>query len=162
MEPQQEKLQEVVQGVVDELKIKAKQKKLKLVLQKSKLPLPSFPMDAAKIRNIILNIIDNAIRYTRKGSITLYLTPQPKNRVFQTKSVLITIKDTGEGMSKEELQHLFESFSRGKTGTKMWTEGAGLGLYIAKQFVQMHNGKIWAKSPGKGKGSTFYVELPMQ
>ena len=162
MEPQKAKLQEVVQGVVDELKIKAKQKKLKLVLQESKPPLPSFNMDPTKVRNIILNIIDNAIRYTDKGSITLYLTPQPENRMFQTKSVLITIKDTGEGMSKEELQHLFESFSRGKTGTKMWTEGAGLGLYIAKQFVQMHNGKIWAESPGKGKGSTFYVELPMQ
>ena len=162
MEPQKAKLQEVIQGVIDELQLKAKQKKLKLVLQESKLPLPSFNMDPAKVRNIILNIIDNAIRYTDKGSITLYLTPQPENRVLQTKSVLITIEDTGEGMSKEELQHLFESFSRGKTGTKMWTEGAGLGLYIAKQFVQMHKGKIWAKSPGKGKGSTFFVELPMQ
>lgn len=161
MEPQKAKLQEVVQGVLDELKLKAKQKKLKLVLQKSKLPLPSFNMDPAKVRNIILNIIDNAIRYTNKGSIVLELTPQPEDRILQTKSVLITIKDTGEGMSKEELEHLFESFSRGKTGTKLWTEGAGLGLYIAKQFVQMHKGKIWANSPGKGKGSTFFIELPV-
>ncbi|MCH7828509.1 HAMP domain-containing histidine kinase [Patescibacteria group bacterium] len=161
MEPQKAKLQEVLQGVVDELKIKAKQKNLKLVLRKPKLPLPSFNLDPAKMRNVVLNIIDNAIRYTAKGSITLRLTPQPENRNLQTKSVLITIKDTGEGMSKEELQHLFESFTRGKTGTKMWTEGAGLGLYIAKQFVQMHKGKIWAKSPGKGKGSTFFIELPV-
>tara|TARA_Y100000310_G_C20293717_1_gene628378 strand:- start:326 stop:523 length:198 start_codon:yes stop_codon:yes gene_type:complete len=65
-------------------------------------------------------------------------------------------------MSKEELRHLFESFSRGKAGTKMWTEGAGLGLYIAKQFVEMHKGRIWATSLGKGKGSTFFVELPVQ
>jgi len=71
MEPQKAKLQEVVQGVVDELQIKAKQKNLKLVLQKPELSLPSFSMDPAKVRNIVLNIIDNAIRYTNKGSITL-------------------------------------------------------------------------------------------
>ena len=162
MEWQKAKLQEVIQEVIDELQIKAKQKRLKLVLQQPKLPLPSFNMDPVKVRNIVLNIIDNAIRYTRKGSIILTLSSQPANRTFATKNALITIKDTGEGMSKEELRHLFESFSRGKTGTKMWTEGTGLGLYIAKQYVQMHKGRIWAKSPGKGKGSTFFVELPVQ
>ena len=118
-------------------------------------------MDSSKIRNIILNIIDNAIRYTKKGSIIIQLIPQPKNRNLQTKSVIIAIKDTGEGMSKHELQHLFESFSRGKTGAKMWTEGAGLGLYIAKQFIHMHKGKIWAKSAGIGRGSTFFIQLPV-
>ena len=162
MEWQKAKLHDVVQGVIDELQLKAKEKKLKLILQKPDIPLPSFNMDPVKVRNVILNIIDNAIRYTNKGSVILQLTAQPENRSFQTKDVLITIKDTGEGMSKEDLQHLFESFSRGKTGTKMWTEGAGLGLYIAKQFVQMHKGKIWAESSGKGKGSTFYVKLPVQ
>lgn len=162
MEPQKVKLQEVVDRVVDELQIKAKQKKLKLVLQKTKLPLPSFHMDPPKVRNIVLNILDNAIRYTTKGSITVSISLQQKQRPYETKSALIAIKDTGEGMSKGELNHLFESFSRGTTGSRMWTEGAGLGLYIAKQFVQMHKGKIWAKSPGKGKGSTFFVQLPMQ
>ena len=161
MEWQKAKLHDVVQGVIDELQIKAKEKKIKLILQKPDTPLPSFNMDPIKVRNIILNIIDNAIRYTGKGSITLTFIPKPENRSLQTKNVLITIKDTGEGMSTEELGHLFESFSRGKTGSKMWTEGAGLGLYISKQFVQMHKGRIWAESDGAGKGSTFFIELPV-
>lgn len=161
MDWQKTKLEDVIKSVVSELQIKAKQKKLKVTLQKLKIPLPSFNMDPSKVRNVILNIIDNAIHYTNKGSITIQLIPQPKNRALQTKSVLIAIKDTGEGMSKQELQHLFESFSRGKTGAKMWTEGTGLGLYIARQFVQMHKGKIWAESAGAGKGSTFFIQLPV-
>jgi signal transduction histidine kinase len=72
------------------------------------------------------------------------------------------VSDTGEGLTKEEKEKLFEMFSRGTAGTKFWTEGAGLGLYIARKFVEMHNGKIWAESEGRGKGSTFYVELPMR
>ncbi|MDZ4232078.1 MAG: ATP-binding protein, partial [Candidatus Pacearchaeota archaeon] len=90
------------------------------------------------------------------------VTAKPENRNLATRSVVISVKDTGEGMAKEEIEHLFESFSRGKAGSKMWTEGAGLGLYIAKQFVSMHKGRIKAESPGKGKGSTFTVELPVQ
>src|SRR3989344_549482 len=158
VEWQKAKLQEVVQSVIDELQIKTKEKKLKLSLEKPIL-LPSFNMDPAKIRNIVLNIIDNAIRYTAEGSITVTLSAQPENRNLPTTSALIKIQDTGEGMGQQELQHLFESFSRGRTGAKMWTEGAGLGLYIAKQVVNMHKGRIWAKSAGKGKGSTFFVQI---
>ena len=86
-------------------------------------------------------------------------------RIYQqpeSQTLLIKISDTGAGMTQQEISKLFESFSRGTTGTKRWTEGAGLGLYIAKQFVHMHKGKIWAESEGKDKGSTFFIELPMQ
>ncbi|MDP2966885.1 MAG: ATP-binding protein, partial [bacterium] len=65
-------------------------------------------------------------------------------------------------MTEDEISTLFESFSRGTAGTRFWTEGAGLGLYVAKKFVEMHNGKIWAESPGRGKGSTFYIELKIR
>ncbi len=56
---------------------------------------------------------------------------------------------------------MFESFSRGAAGTRLYTEGVGLGLYVAKKFVEMNKGKIWAESKGKGKGSIFYIELPI-
>jgi len=161
MEWEKTKLEDVIQGAIDELKIRAKKRKLKIIFEKPELPLPSFQMDPAKLRNSILNILDNAMKYTLKGSITITLSPKPANRSLETETVLISVKDTGEGMTTEELSHLFESFSRGKTGTKMWTEGAGLGLYIAKQFIAMHKGKIWAESQGKGKGSTFFIELPV-
>jgi signal transduction histidine kinase len=72
------------------------------------------------------------------------------------------VTDTGPGMIKDEVDNLFQSFTRGITGQRVWTGGSGLGLYIAKKFVDMHNGKIWAESGGQGKGSTFYVELPIK
>ena len=105
------------------------------------------------MRQVILNIIDNSIRYTEKGGITIEIK---NDKNFLT----IIISDTGEGMTKNEIGYLFNSFSRGKAGNRMWSEGAGLGLYIAKKFTQMHYGKIWAKSKGKKQGSTFYIRLP--
>ena len=74
----------------------------------------------------------------------------------------INISDTGDGLGQEEISHLFTSFTRGKTGIRLWAEGAGLGLYIAKKFLELHNGKIWVESLGKGRGSTFYIELPIR
>jgi len=76
--------------------------------------------------------------------------------------VRVTISDTGEGMTKEELSKMFQSFSRGMAGTKLYTQGAGLGLYVARKYMEMHKGKIWAESEGKGKGSTFYIEIPVK
>jgi len=155
-------IEDVVKSVVEELKNEARNKNIYLKWEKSPVPLVSgrikkFPtqvyIDKEKIRQVILNIIDNAIRYTTDGGITI------KTEIKNNKCK-IEIKDTGEGMTHEEIRHLFESFSRGKAGTRLWTEGAGLGLYIAKKFVDMHKGKIWAESPGKGKGSTFHIELP--
>ena len=74
----------------------------------------------------------------------------------------IEVSDTGAGMTKAELSKMFESFSRGAAGTRLYTEGVGLGLYVARKFIEAHDGKVWAKSKGKDKGSTFYIELPMK
>jgi signal transduction histidine kinase len=65
-------------------------------------------------------------------------------------------------MEKEEIDKLFDIMVRGKAGTQYWTEGAGLGLYIARKFVEMHGGKVWAESEGREKGSAFFIELPIK
>lgn len=157
---------ELIESVVEEIKIKAQEKKLKLLFEKPEKPLPQVNLDEEKIRNVLLNILDNAIRYTKKGKVTVGAYAKkasPENKGDGGNgSVVIEVKDTGDGMTKEELSHLFESFSRGTAGTRMWTEGAGLGLYIAKQFMNLHKGRIWAESEGRGEGSTFFVELPVQ
>jgi len=145
---------EIIKEVISELSIKAKEKNLYLNFE-AKGEIPKVLIDREKIRQVILNLVDNGIRYTQEGGVTIRL--QIANGRLQ-----IVISDTGEGLTKEEKEKLFERFSRGSAGTKFWTEGAGLGLYIAKKFVEMHNGKIWAESEGKGKGSTFYVELPIR
>lgn len=153
-EPEETQVEEVVDSVVQELKITAEQKKLYLKLEKPKVPLPKVFLDKDKMRQVLLNLLNNAIKYTKEGGITIKL--QTINYKLRT-----IIQDTGEGMTKEDLAKLFESFSRGTVGTQISAEGAGLGLYIARKFVEMHKGKIWAESEGKNKGSTFYVELPL-
>jgi len=155
-------IEEIISSLIAELQIKAKEKGLSLKFVKPKSPLPEVLVDKAKIRQAIFNIIDNAIRYTNNGGVTVKVKSQKSNLKTDKESLLIEISDTGEGMTKEEVSKLFVSFSRGSAGTKFWVEGAGLGLYIAKKFIDFHNGKIWAESPGKGKGSTFYIELPLK
>jgi signal transduction histidine kinase len=151
---EKEDLREIIKEVISELSIKAKEKNLYLKFEEPK-EFPKVLLDREKIRQVILNLVDNAIRYTQKGGVTVKL--QIANGRLQ-----IVVSDTGEGLTKEEKEKLFERFSRGTAGTKFWTEGAGLGLYIARRFVEMHKGKIWAESEGRGKGSTFYIELPIR
>ena len=76
--------------------------------------------------------------------------------------LLITISDTGGGMTKDDLEKVFETFSRGTVGVSAYIEGAGLGLYIARKFVEMHGGRVWAESEGKSKGTTFSIELSLK
>jgi signal transduction histidine kinase len=152
---------DVIKGTIEEIGIKAQEKKLKLVFENPEEPTPQVNLDEEKIRNVLLNILDNAIRYTKKGKITIRAY-QKQEDSQKNSGVVVEVKDTGDGMTQEELSHLFESFSRGRAGTRMSTEGAGLGLYIAKQFMNLHKGKIWAESQGRGEGSTFFVELPIQ
>jgi signal transduction histidine kinase len=147
-------LREIIREVINELSIKAKEKNLYLKFEEPKEVFETL-LDREKIRQVILNLIDNSIKYTQEGGVTIKL--QTLNNKFQ-----IAISDTGEGLTKEEKEKLFEKFSRGTAGTKFWTEGAGLGLYIAKEFIEMHKGRIWAESEGRGKGSTFYVEIPVR
>lgn len=110
-------------------------------------------LDVGKIKQVIGNIIDNSIKYTPRGSIQVSLKKSSDNKI------LITVSDTGIGISKDTLPTLFEKFSRAKDAGKTNTTGTGLGLYVAKQMVEAHGGRIWAESDGVGKGSRFKVEL---
>lgn len=153
VEPKKACIEEMILGIIEELKIKADEKKIYLKFQQPLNPLPKVIIDPDKIRQVILNIIDNAIRYTTVGGIRVEAEIKgPKFKVI--------ISDTGEGMTREEISNMFESFSRGTAGGRLWTEGSGLGLYVSRRFVEMHQGKVWVKSEGKGKGSTFFIELP--
>lgn len=146
-------LEEMIDNMVRELRGLAKNKNIYLRWEKPKKPLPKILLDREKIRQVILNVIDNGIRYTERGGVTIRIKIQGTNYQIQ-------VIDTGEGMTKREISHLFKTFTRGSAGQRTWTEGVGLGLYIGKKFAEMHGGKIWAESKGRGKGSTFYIELP--
>ena len=109
--------------------------------------------DMEKIRQVILNVIDNAIKYTEKGSITVTVA---KDAAIGMERVDIT--DTGMGISPDEKEKLFQKFSRG-AGGKTNTGGSGIGLYLAKQISEAHGGSIAIDSPGVGLGSTFSILL---
>ena len=148
-------IEDVVDSVVDELKIQAQKKNLNLEWKKPSRKSLKVKADSDKIRQVIMNLVDNAIRYTEKGSIIINL----KNN--DSKEIVLSVKDTGIGLDEEGIKSLFKRFVRGKTVPKMYTEGTGLGLYIAKKIIEAHKGKIWAESEGIGNGSTFYMGLPL-
>ncbi len=109
--------------------------------------------DGPKLKQVILNLIDNAVKYTPKGSIHIHL--------FETtdKKIRLEIKDTGVGIAPLTMPKLFAKFSRAENASETNILGTGLGLYVAKMMVEAFEGKIWAESEGEGKGSTFVVEL---
>ncbi|MBZ1356721.1 MAG: HAMP domain-containing histidine kinase, partial [Candidatus Nealsonbacteria bacterium] len=147
-------IEDIIQSCYEKMETEAKKKNLKLIWQRPKKPLPKIEIDSFKIRQAILNLIDNALKYTKEGQIEI--KAEKNNSTLQ-----ISVKDTGEGLTKEEQKNIFESFTRGEAGIAYWIEGAGLGLYMAKKYLELHQGKIWAESKDKGKGSTFYIELPI-
>ena len=160
MDFQENKIVDFIEKSIKELKIVAEKEGLYLKMQSEVDEDQIVEFDESRFRQVILNIIDNAIKYTKEGGITISLKSQKLESGRD--SVLIEIADTGEGMTEEEVKNIFESFSRGSAGDLMHAEGAGLGLYIAKKFVDMHNGSIWIESDGKGKGTSFFIELPAE
>jgi signal transduction histidine kinase len=109
--------------------------------------------DQGKIKQVIGNIIDNAIKYCPQGGIHVWLAHKPDNKI------LVTISDTGVGIHPDVLPRLFEKFTRAPDASKTNIMGTGLGLYVARKMIEAHNGRIWAESPGVGKGSSFFIEL---
>lgn len=113
--------------------------------------------DSGKVVQIIGNLIENALKYTPRGLISIHLS---KNTSART--VTFSIKDTGIGMSHETKKKIFSKFTRAHNAHEVNVGGTGLGLFIARQLVEAHKGRIWAESDGEGKGSTFYFELPAE
>ena len=111
-------------------------------------------IDVGKIKELLSNLIDNAIKYTEEGGVTV--------SIESTDTLArVLIKDTGIGISKENAARLFQKFIRTEQTKKMDSGGSGLGLFVGKTFVEGHGGRVYAESEGEGKGSTFIVELPL-
>jgi signal transduction histidine kinase len=146
--------EELVENVIEELETTAKKKKLKLIYKKPKKALPKVRIDREKIRQVVMNLIDNAIKYTEKGKVQVEL------KLIKNK-ILFSVSDSGMGIEEGDMINLFKKFSRGQGTSVIHTEGTGLGLYVARQMIESHKGKIWAESEGKGKGAKFIFELPI-
>jgi len=155
LKKEETQIEKIIEEIIEELNPSAKEKGIYLKLEVEE-GLPKIKLDRTKIKTAIFNVIDNGIKYTRKGGVTIRL----KIKDLRLK---IIVKDTGIGLAKEEIKTLFtEFFERGKEAEKIYTTGRGIGLYVAKNIIEAHRGKIWAESEGKSKGSTFYIELPLE
>jgi len=108
--------------------------------------------DPDRVREVITNVFDNAVKYTSEGSVKLGITGN--DQVVQ-----IRISDTGPGISKEDLPHLFQKFYRVDNSATRSVGGTGLGLFICKKIIELYKGTIWAESE-LGKGTAFYINLP--
>jgi len=142
---------EVAVKTSEELSINAEKKGLKLICGIPKDQKYFINGDKEKLRQILINLIDNSMKYTEKGQIEINMTSN-------NKKIITTIKDTGVGIEKGEEESLFDKFSRGEGG-KLNASGSGLGLYLVREIAKAHDGRVWAESEGVGKGSTFFVEL---
>jgi signal transduction histidine kinase len=115
------------------------------------------PADSERIRFVFQTLLDNAISYTPKGGkINAGLS-----LLIDEEKVQITISDTGIGISRESMKHLFTRFYRADNGRRTDTEGMGIGLYLSRKIIEKHGGKMWVESAGEGKGSKFCIVLPM-
>jgi two-component system sensor histidine kinase VicK len=111
--------------------------------------------DRLRLYQVFANLLNNAIKFTEEGSITITVQKIQKIRDIN-EEVLVSVKDTGTGIDAEILPRLFSRFA-----TKSQTSGTGLGLFISKGIIEAHNGNIWAENNTDGKGATFSFTLPI-
>lgn len=144
-----------VKFVINSYKEESEKRGIKVEFKKTEKKLPLVLIDLEKMRLAIQNLFDNAMRYTRSdGKVTVSL-----KRV--KKEIEVSIKDTGAGIPKDQQERVFTKFFRAANVMRMETEGSGLGLFITKNIIEAHGGKIWFESE-EGKGSTFHFTLPIK
>jgi len=149
------KIDEIAESVVEAFEEEIEGKQIKFQFEKPKEQLPRVFVDVEKIKMAIQNLVDNAIRYTlERGQVTVALKGVNEEIEF-------SVKDTGVGIPKEQQERVFTKFFRGANVIRLETEGSGLGLFITKNIIEAHGGKIWFESE-EGRGSTFYFTLPVR
>jgi signal transduction histidine kinase len=146
-------LGDLIAQVSEGLEIQAHEKEVTLHIEVAA-NLPQVEADEQRITQVLFNLISNALRHTpAAGTITV-------SAELREDRVLVSVRDTGTGISPEDLPHVFERFYRADRSRARSTGGSGLGLTIAKQIVEAHGGQIWAQS-WLGAGSTFAFSLPL-
>ena len=150
-------IMKMAQEVVISCKAMAKRKKIELGFKKINNEIPEAKVDIEKMSVVIQNLVDNAIHYTKPGGKVNVSIEYLKDQ----NNILILVADTGIGIPKNQQKRIFKRFFRGVSATKMETVGTGLGLFIAKNIVESHGGKIWFES-AENKGTTFYFTIPVK
>lgn len=168
-------LEPILDEIINELEFKATSRNLYLKLEKPE-KIFTINADREKLKAALFNIVDNAVKYTEKGGVDIKVHPVKSasqseavpsgagqfNGVKNHDTVKIIISDTGIGIPKEKLANIFnQMFERTEEAKRVSSIGSGIGLYLSGQIIKSHHGKVWVESEGEGKGSTFYIELPI-
>lgn len=111
--------------------------------------------DVTRLRQILLNLVGNAIKFTSSGSVTVTLTPEPTSKPGEV-GIHFAVSDTGIGIAHETLERLFQPFTQADSSTKRMFGGTGLGLVITKRLAEAMGGRVWVESE-EGQGSTFHA-----
>jgi signal transduction histidine kinase len=148
-------MEDLITSVVDELRDRGADKGVKVVWKLKKTGEKNVYMDDEKVRHVVFNYVDNAIKYTSKGSVKVTYE-------IENKGMVVRVKDNGIGFDKEDEANFFQKFYRGKNVKGTNVNGTGLGIYVCRKFIEAHGGRVWAKSEGKGKGGEFGFWLPLK
>jgi signal transduction histidine kinase len=167
-EPVPTQLEDVVENSIKEISLLANAKGCKVSFLKPSQKLPKILIDPSLMRQVLYNLITNAVKYSNKdfGRTDIELTPEGTD-------ILISVKDNGVGIPKEVQPRIFEKFFRADNARKIQAGGSGLGLYVAKMIVEASGGEIWFESPARHasrsdgggqeeKGTAFYVRIPIE
>ncbi|MBI3337108.1 MAG: ATP-binding protein [Candidatus Staskawiczbacteria bacterium] len=148
------KINSILEEIVSELEFKASSKNIYLKLEKSE-QIIEINADRERLKGALFNIIDNSIKFTTKGRVSVSVKSSENGKV------LVKVQDTGIGIPKEKIKTMFETQFERTEQAQQTATGSGIGLYLSTQIIKYHNGKVWAESEGEGKGSIFYIELPL-
>lgn len=146
----------LAEETINSWKAGAKERGLELVFETDNHSPYTINGDREWIREVIVNLTDNALKMTEKGFVKL------KVEKLGIEKIKLSVSDSGVGIDGETMKRLFQKLEKGQEGWKKDVYGTGMGLYLSKKIVEEgHNGRIFASSEGAGKGATFYVELPV-
>ena len=150
-------IEDIVEPLLESYRIEMERRGIDFKIKKPKEKTPTVAVDNEKITLVIQNFLDNAMKYTPKGGSVEISIDYDKD----INRVRVSVKDSGVGIPKNQQLRMFSKFFRAANVIRMETEGSGLGLFISKNIVEAHGGKIWFESE-EGKGSTFYFNLPVK
>ena len=161
LEEKEFNLADLVENIAEMISVRAYKKGLEMPLRISSEVPECVIGDPERLRQILINLLGNAVKFTESGQIFLDLRVDSDSSEDNKAKVIFAVKDTGIGIAQEKQKQIFESFTQADASSTRKYGGTGLGLTISKQLVELMGGKIWLKS-SPGLGSTFYFSLPFK
>ncbi len=154
-EPELSEISGIIESAVKEMGQEAHKRSVSIEFSSKKPDIPKVMIDPKRFREVIQNLLSNAVRYTLPGGRVSVAAD------YTSTSIEIAVSDTGIGIPEKEKSKIFTKFARAENAARIDEEGTGLGLFIVKSYVEDWDGKVWFESQ-EGKGTTFYISLPLQ